>query len=147
MINFDLILVFVVLAFILVSLFYKLLGISFSFLISIITLGVFGVLTPAEIISGFGNEQVAVVILMLLFGEILRKTSIIENTFDRLFRKATTYRGFLGRMVMNVAAVSTVLSNTSLVAVLMPYIHSWAKRNNVFPSKLLIPISYAAILG
>ena len=147
MINFDLILVFVVLAFILVSLFNKLLGISFTFLISIITLGVFGVLTPAEIISGFGNEQVAVVILILLFGEVLRKTSIIENTFDLLFRKVKTYRGFLGRMVLYVAAFSTMLSNTSLVAVLMPYIHSWSKRNNIYPSKLLIPLSYAAMLG
>ena len=129
------------------SLYNKILGISFTFLIGVITLGVFGVLTPAEIISGFGNEQVAVVILMLLFGEILRKTSIIENTFDRIFRKVKTYRGFLGRMVVYVAAFSTLLSNTSLVAVLMPYVHGWSKRNNIYPSKLLIPLSYAAMLG
>ncbi|MBN1415165.1 MAG: SLC13 family permease [Bacteroidales bacterium] len=147
MISFDLILVFLVLAFILVSLYNKLLGVAFTLLIGVITLGVFGVLTPVEIISGFGNEQVAVVILILLFGEILRKTNIIENTFDRLFKKTQTYRGFLGRMVMYVAAFSALLSNTSLVAVLMPYIHNWSKRNNIYPSKLLIPLSYAAILG
>ncbi len=147
MISPDLILVFIVLAFILFSLFNKILGISFTFLIGIIFLGVFGVLTPAEIISGFGNEQVAVVILMLLFGEMLRKTSFIENTFDRIFRKVKTYRGFSGRMVMFVAAFSTLLSNTSLVAVLLPYVHGWSKRNNVYPSKLLIPLSYAAMLG
>ncbi len=147
MISPDLILVFIVIAFILFSLYNKILGISFTLLIGITALGVFGVLTPAEIISGFGNEQVAVVILMLLFGEILRKTSIIENTFDSIFRKVKTYRGFLGRMVMYVTAFSTVLSNSSLVAVLMPYVHGWSKRNNVYPSKLLIPLSYAAMLG
>jgi len=147
MISFDLILVFLVLAFILVCLYYKLLGISFALLIGVITLGIFGVLTPAEIISGFGNEQVAVVILILLFSEVVRKTSIIENIFDRMLRQVKTYRSFLGRMVMIVAAFSTILSNISLVAVLMPYVHNWAKRNNIVPSKLLIPLSYAAILG
>lgn len=94
MISFDLILVFLVLAFILVCLYYKLLGISFALLIGVITLGIFGVLTPAEIISGFGNEQVAVVILILLFSEVVRKTSIIENTFDRMLRQVKTYRSF-----------------------------------------------------
>ena len=147
MISFDLIVVFLVLAFIMICLYFKLLGVPFAFLIGVITLGIFGILTPAEIVSGLGNEQVAVVILILLFSEVLRKTSIIENTFDRIFRQVKTYRSFLGRMIMIVAGFSTLLSNISLVAVLMPYIHNWAKRNNIYPSKLLIPLSYAAILG
>ncbi len=95
MINFDLVLVFVVLLFILISLYRNLLGIAFTFLIAVVTLGIFGILTPSEIISGFGNEQVAVVILMLVFSDVLRKTNIIENTFDRIFRKTKTYRGFI----------------------------------------------------
>ena len=99
MITFDLVLVFVVLLFILISLYWNIMGVSFTFLIGVITLGIFGVLTPAEIISGFGNEQVAVVILMLLFSDVIRKTDIIEFTFDRLFVHARTYRGFVGRMV------------------------------------------------
>ncbi|HJZ40281.1 MAG TPA: SLC13 family permease [Bacteroidales bacterium] len=147
MISFDLVLVFVMLLFILISLYRNLLGISFTFLIAVITLGVFGVLTPSEIISGFGNEQVAVVILMLLFSDVLRKTNIIENTFDRLFRRTRTYRGFISRMALAVSGFSMVLNNTPLVAVMMPYIHSWTRRNNFAPSKFLIPLSYASILG
>jgi di/tricarboxylate transporter len=147
MITFDLVLVFVVLLFILISLYRNLLGIAFTFLIAVITLGVFGVLTPTEIISGFGNEQVAVVILMLVFSDVLRKTNIIENTFDRLFRRTKTYRGFISRMVLATSAFSMFLNNTPLVAVMMPYIHSWSRRNNFAPSKFLIPLSYAAILG
>jgi di/tricarboxylate transporter len=147
MITFDLVLVIVVLLFILISLYWNLLGISFTFLIGIITLGIFGILTPSEIISGFGNEQVAVVILMLVFSDVLRKTNIIENTFDRIFRRTKTYKGFISRMVLATSAFSMFLNNTPLVAVMMPYIHSWSKRNNYAPSKFLIPLSYAAILG
>ncbi len=147
MITFDLVLVFVVLLFILISLYWNLMGISFTFLIGVIALGIFGIVTPSEIISGFGNEQVAVVILMLLFSDVIRKTDIIEFTFDRLFRKVRTYQGFVGRMSLAVAAFSMFLNNTPLVAVMMPYINSWTKRNNFAPSKFLIPLSYASILG
>ena len=147
MITFDLVLVFVVLLFILVSLYWNLMGISFTFLIAVITLGVFGVLTPSEIINGFGNEQVAVVILMLLFSDVIKKTDIIEFSFDRLFRRTRTYRGFMGRMVLAVSGFSMFLNNTPLVAVMMPYINSWTRRNNYAPSKFLIPLSYASILG
>ncbi|MBN2480858.1 MAG: SLC13 family permease [Bacteroidales bacterium] len=147
MITFDLVLVFVVLVFILISLYKNLIGISFTFLIAIVTLGIFGILTPVEIIKGFGNEQVAVVIMMLLYSDVLRKTNIIEYSFDRLFRNAKSYRGFVSRMVLTSAGFSMVLNNTPLVAVMMPYIHNWSKRNNFSPSKFLIPLSYAAILG
>lgn len=147
MLSFDLILVILVIVFILISLYNNLLGASFTFLIAIIILGVFGILTPHEIISGFGNEQVAVVIMLLLLGDIIRKTEVIENTFDRLFRSAKNYKGFLSRMMLIVASFSAFLNNTPLVAVMMPYVNSWCKRKNISPSKFLIPLSFAAILG
>jgi di/tricarboxylate transporter len=147
MITFDLILVFAILFFILVSLYWNILGTSFTFLIGVIALGVFGVLTPSEIIGGFGNEQVAVVILMLLFSDVIKKTDIIEYIFDRLFYKTRTYRGFISRMMIAVSGLSMFMNNAPLVAVMMPYINSWTRRNRFSPSKFLIPLSYAAILG
>ncbi len=147
MITFDLVLVLVVLVFILISLYWNILGISFTFLIGVIILGFFGILTPAEIINGFGNEQVAVVVLMLLFSDVIRKTDIIEFSFDRVFKRVKTYKGFIAKMVPSVALFSMFLNNTPLVAVMMPYINSWSKRNNFAPSKFLIPLSYASILG
>jgi di/tricarboxylate transporter len=147
MITFDLLLVISVLVFILISLYWNIMGVSFTFLIGVVALGIFGILTPSEIVSGFGNEQVAVVVLMLLFSDVIRKTDIIEFSFDRIFRNAKNYKGFIGRMTLSVAGFSMFLNNTPLVAVMMPYINSWAKRNNAPPSKFLIPLSYASILG
>jgi len=147
MLDFQQILVFIVILFILVSLYLELLGPAFTFMIAVITLGIFGVLTPNEIISGLANVQIAVIIMLLLFGDIIKKTSVIENAFDRLFRSARSYKGFLSRMMLIVATFSAFLNNTPLVAVMMPYVHNWCKRNNYSPSKFLIPLSYAAILG
>lgn len=147
MLDFDLILVFIVILFILISLYREILGPAFTFMVGVITLGIFGVLTPAEILKGFANEQVAVVILLLVIGDFLRKTGVVEIIFDQYFKSAKSYKGFLSRMILLLSGFSSFLNNTPLVAVMMPYVHSWCKRNNFAPSKFLIPLSYAAILG
>ncbi len=147
MLDFDLILVFIVVLFILISLYREILGPAFTFMIGVIFLGVFGVLTPGEILKGFANEQVAVVILLLMIGDLIRKTGAAQIIFDRYFKSAKSYKGFLSRMILLLSGFSSFLNNTPLVAVMMPYVHNWCKRNNYTPSKFLIPLSYAAILG
>ncbi len=147
MITADIILVFIAIIFILISLYKEIFGPSFTFLLAIVFLGVFNVLTAGEILAGFGNVQVAIIILLLVLGDMIRKTAIIERVFDRLFRSARSYNGFLSRMMLIVAFFSSILNNTPLVAIMMPYVHNWCKRNNYSPSRFLIPLSYAAILG
>jgi di/tricarboxylate transporter len=147
MFTIEILLVFIALGFILYSLYREIFGPSFTFLVAILFLGVFGILTPKEILEGFGNEQVAIVIMLLLLGDVIRRTGIVEIVFDRLFRSAKSYKGFLSRMMIIVATFSSFLNNTPLVAVMMPYVDNWCKRNNYSVSKFLIPLSYAAILG
>jgi di/tricarboxylate transporter len=50
-------------------------------------------------------------------------------------------------MTIIISGFSAFLNNTPLVAVMMPYVNNWCKRNNISPSKFLMPLSYAAILG
>jgi len=145
--TFDGILVLVVIAFIIVSLYVEIVGPAFTFLIGVIVLGFFGVLTPSEILQGFSNEQILVIIMLLLLGDIFRRTAVIDQLFDRVFRKTKSYKGFMFRMMGLVAPMSAFLNNTPLVAIMMPYVHRWSKNNGIKPSKLLIPLSYAAILG
>lgn len=143
----DILIVSIVLLFIIVSLYTEIIGPAFTFLIGVIVLGVAGILTPREILSGLANEQIVVIILLLLLGDIIRKSDIIDGIFDRVFRNTKSYKGFMAKMIVVVAGFSAVLNNTPLVAIMMPYVHRWSRRNNYSPSKLLIPLSYAAILG
>ncbi len=140
-------LVVCVIAFILISLYKELFGVTYTFFISILVLGIFGILTPAEILSGFGNEQIAVIIMLLLLGDAIRQTSVVEIFFERIFPRKAGNKGFLMRMALWVSGFSSILNNTPLVAVMMPYVHQWSSRNNISSSKLLMPLSYAAILG
>lgn len=118
-----------------------------TFFVAVILLTVSGILTPVDVLHGFANEQLAVIILLLVFSEIIRTTSVIDYLFDRIFHGAGGTRGFMARMMAWVAAGSSIFNNTPLVAMMMPYVYNWSRRNHVSPSKLMIPLSYAAILG
>jgi di/tricarboxylate transporter len=147
MITTDIILVFVAISFILYSLYTELFGAAFTFVLAILFLGVFRVISAKEIMAGLGNVQVAIILLLLVWGDMVRKTAVIERVFDRFFRPARSYNGFLTRMMLIVSAFSSFLNNTPLVAIMMPYVHNWCRRKNYAPSRFLIPLSYAAILG
>ena len=145
--SFDQVVVAVVILFLIVSLYRNLLGPGFSFMIAIAVLGIFGILTPKEMLHGFANEQLAVIIILLLVGEIIRKSTLLDSFFNSFFQNTRTYKKFIFKMIFPVAGLSAIINNTPLVAIIMPYVHNWSKKNGISPSKLLIPLSYAAILG
>lgn len=147
MLSYDGIIVLVVILFIIISLYTDLIGPAFTFIIGVLVLGITGVLTPNEILSGFANEQIMVIILLLLIGQMIRNTGALEGFLNWVFQRSNSYKSFLARMYLSISALSSMLNNTPLVAVMMPYVNNWCKRNDVSPSKLLIPLSFAAIIG
>ena len=143
----DQIIVISVILGIAVSLYTAYLKAPVAFLLGVIVLSLTGILTPKEILIGFSNEQIAVILLLLILGDVIQKTGILNSLFEGLFRKAKSYKGFLWRMMLYVSASSAFLNNTPLVAMVMPYANNWAEKHKISPSKLLIPLSYASILG
>lgn len=138
----------IIVVFIIFLLIYKeYLKASVSFLLAVLVFAITGILTPAEVLSGFSNESIASILMLILITTGLRKNFQIENLFDAIFKKARTYRGFLFRMMSQVALLSTTINNTPVVALMTPYVVDWGKKNNIAPSRLLIPLSYATIMG
>lgn len=120
---------------------------SVSFLLAVLLFSITGILTPSEILSGFSNQSIASILMLILITTGLRKNFQIENLFDAIFKKTKTYRGFLFRMMSQVALLSSIINNTPVVALMTPYVVDWGKKNNIAPSRLLIPLSYATIMG
>lgn len=144
----DQLIVYTVITFLLLSLYFNWLGAAFTFVLGALVLGIAGILTPKEILGGFANEQIIIIIVLLLLGDIIRSKGILNNFFEKfVFRGARTYHRFLARMMFMVAGSSAFLNNTPLVAVMMPYVSKWSNKNDIASSKLLIPLSFAAILG
>ncbi len=133
---------------ILVVLLYKdILNPTLSFFLGIVILMVTGILSPQEILIGLSNEQIAVILLLIILGYAFEKSGLLNRLFGAFFSAVNSKSGFIGRMGILVSAFSAFLNNTPLVAMTMPYAMSWAEKNKTSPSKLLIPISYAAIFG
>ena len=105
------------------------------------------ILTPAEALSGFANPGMITIGALFVVSAALRETGVISLIVRRLLGRPESLAAALPRAVLPVAAISAFLNNTPVVATLLPAVDEWAKQNRLAVSKLLIPISYAAILG
>ena len=106
-----------------------------------------GVLTPEQAVSGFANEAVLTVAVLYVVAAGLRNTGAIEALIRQLFGRPRTVLGAQLRMMLPVTGMSAFMNNTPLVAAFLPAVSDWAKRQGISPSKLMIPLSYAAIFG
>jgi len=106
-----------------------------------------GSIDAKELLSGFANEQVAVIILLLIISSVIEKAKLLEHGLNSVFAGADSYKKFIRRLVPFTAAISGFLNNTPVVASFIPYVFIWGKKNGIAPSKVLMPLSFAAILG
>jgi len=111
------------------------------------TLTVFGILTPEETFQGFANPAMATVGALFVLSAAMRETGALEITLGRLFGRARTEVSGMVRTLPVLAALSAFLNNAPIVAMMTPLVSDWARRNNIAPSRLLIPLSYSTILG
>jgi len=129
------------------AIYKELLKPAVSFLMATILLLVSGVIMPKEVLEGFSNQSIATIVLLILITAGIRSHFNIEIFLDKIFGHVKTYRGFLATMMSKVAILSSFVNNTPVVVLMTPYVFEWGKKNNISPSKLLIPLSYATIVG
>ncbi len=106
-----------------------------------------GVLTPSETFSGFANPAMATVGALFIVSAGLRETGLLEDRVARLFGSAKTELLALARMCPPLAAFSAFLNNAPIVAMMTPVVIDWSRRVGLSPSRFLIPLSYATMLG
>jgi len=106
-----------------------------------------GILPPAEAFSGFSNPAVITVGALFVVAVGVENTGALGFVDRFLFSNTATTTGILSRLMVTTATLSAFLNNTPIVAMLIPRVQSWSEKNNVPTAKLLIPLSYAAILG
>ena len=106
-----------------------------------------GILTPAEAFAGLANEGVITVAILYIVVTGLKETGAIAWIGQALLGRPKTLTAAQLRLMAPVAAMSAFLNNTPVVAMFIPAVSDWAKKNSISPSKLMIPLSYAAIAG
>ncbi len=108
---------------------------------------VFGILTPEAALSGLANEGMVTVAVLFVVSAGLRETGAINWITDTLLGRPSSVSNAQLRIMAPVAALSAFLNNTPVVAMLIPAINDWARKYQLSVSKLLMPLSYAAIVG
>lgn len=114
----------------------------------VVVLMVTGVLTTEEALSGFSDSAVLTIAALFVVGGAVLQTGLADLIGRRILRVAGTSESRLIVVIMaTVAILSGFMSDTGTVAVLLPAITMLARRANLQSSKLLIPLSYGALLG
>jgi len=106
-----------------------------------------GVLGVSEALAGFANEGMMTVAVLFIVSAGLIETGAVYWLAERLFGRPRSLLHAVWRVMGPSALLSAFMNNTPLVAMLLPAVHEWAKRNRISPSKVLLPLSYGAILG
>jgi di/tricarboxylate transporter len=106
-----------------------------------------GVLSPEAALAGLGNPGLATVAVLYVVVAGLVDTGAVHVLGTRLLGRPKHVDTAILRLMLPLTAISAFLNNTPLVAMFVPVVEEWAKRTRLSVSKLMIPLSYAAILG
>lgn len=107
-----------------------------------------GVISLEQAFLGFGNTTLVALGSLYVVGAALRESGALDRASDFILGdKTRSIQRILLRLCPSVSTYSAFLNNTPIVAMAIPAVRSWGKKNNIPPSKLLMPLSYAAILG
>ncbi len=121
--------------------------IDLVFLGGLVLLTLFGVIEPAEALDGFANPAVVMIAALFVVAAGLRSTGALDMIGHHLLGTARTERNALLRLAAPTVTLSALMNNTPLVAIMVPTVIDWCRRVGVSPSRVLMPLSYLAILG
>jgi di/tricarboxylate transporter len=113
--------------------------------ISVLTIS--GVLKPKEALAGFSSEGIVTIAVLYVVVAGLEATGGNTIITEKFLRRPKSVTGALTKMMFPVTFVSAFMNNTPVVAMFLPAVNDWAKQNRIAVSKLMIPLSYAAVLS
>ena len=107
-----------------------------------------GYISPQDAIKGFSNPAVITIAGLFILSFSLQKSGVLEYLVLRLLKIGSKSKVFgLIVYLFAIAIASAFVNNTAIVAIFIPITIRVAQKFDVNPSKVLIPLSYAAILG
>ncbi|MCX7404854.1 MAG: SLC13 family permease, partial [Planctomycetia bacterium] len=106
-----------------------------------------GVLTPEEALKGMSNEGMLTVAALFVVAAAIERTGGLAALVERSLGRPESLASAQLRSMIAPAAVSAFMNNTPVVALMVPAIRDWAKKNRFSVSKLLMPMNNAVVLG
>ena len=104
-------------------------------------------LDAKETFAGFSSSSVVVIGVLFVVVAGLTHTGVLQWIVKNLLGQPDSYAKAVVRLMLPVAALSSFLSNTTVVTLFVSIVKMWSKKLGISPSKLLIPLSYASGMG
>ncbi|NLA81623.1 MAG: SLC13 family permease [Clostridiaceae bacterium] len=120
---------------------------DFVALLALVTLVLTGVIDGKEAFKGFGHPAVITVAAVLIISSALIKTGAIEKLVGLLGRGNDSIRLKVLSLMSITALLSAFMNNVGALAIIMPICMTLAKDKDIPPSKLLMPVAFASLLG
>ena len=108
---------------------------------------ILGVLEPLSAFLGFANPGLMTISVLYIVAAALRETGAVQWLSRLFLGRPKGVRNAQLRILSFTPLLSAFMNNTTVVAMFIPAVQEWANRLQIPASKLLLPLSYAAILG
>ncbi|MDJ0532837.1 MAG: SLC13 family permease [Xenococcaceae cyanobacterium MO_207.B15] len=144
----EIVLTLIILALALISFVLEWLPVDLTAITVAIVLMLLGLVSPEEGIAGFGNSATITVMAMFILSAGVTRTGAIQVVRDLLlvWGGKNSIQQILVMGII-VGPISAFINNTAVVAIFIPIIEDWCKKQGLSVSKLLMPLSFASILG
>ena len=106
-----------------------------------------GIISEEDLLSGFANPGMITVAVLFAVVTGLRETAAMHWLAEPLLGRPRSLGAAQARVMGPVAVLSAFVNNTPLVAAMLPVLSDWSRKQGISLSKLLIPLSFASILG
>lgn len=117
-------------------------------LLLLVTLGIAGILTPQEVLSGFSRSAVITILAVFILTAALEKTGVSQQLGTALVRLGGDTEGrLLVALMLSGAFLSLFMNNIAAGAVLLPAAVGIARERKISPSKLMMPLAFGTTLG
>jgi len=141
-------LVFAMLLFTVVLFFLEWLSVDVVTLLLLFVLVLTGILTPADAFSGFSNDIIIILASVFVLSGAFLQTGVMDGLGDIIWKLGgTSFNRILVFMMLLTCVTSAFMNNTTTTAVFLPAVLAVCRKSKISPSKLLIPLSFASILG
>ncbi|NVJ85984.1 MAG: SLC13 family permease [Algoriphagus sp.] len=144
--TFEILITLILVAALILTLFKGWLRPSLAFLGTAIGLIGLQIIQVEDLLRGLANKQIILIFLLIILTAGIQR-NVGPSFFFKLFHKTLSPFQFRFRMMVLVSGLSSVLNNTPVVALMIPFVKNWADKNHYAASKFLIPLSFATILG
>ncbi len=124
-----------------------------KFSIDIVTIGLLlilsfaGIITPQEAFQGFSSDFIIILASIFVISGALAETGLLDKVGSQMIRTVKSKNLFVGYTMFITGTLSAFMNNTTVTALVTGPVIGMCRKLQLSPSKVLIPVAFASILG